>query len=185
MSCIDAKLEDVLECQNGDTGVAGLERTGYYCFESDIKTWPTLPSKDATTTFEQRVTLTDSFIMNTGKKFNKFQFTSDLPSVESELVGPAKGKSWSNTLKGAVRSTSAQVKGFLDATKNGNMIFIVIGLNGEQEVIGWKDKPAMVTSGKLASGAKADDERMTEFEINATGKPAFNYTGTIPLTAAV
>ena len=185
LNCVDTLLEDVLECSNGDEGVAGNDRTIYFCFASDLNTMPTVPASTATTTLTERVTATGTFGFKPGKCFKKFECTTEMVGVVSELIGSEAAQSWRNSFEGAVKNTAARSIGFVDAIKNGALVVYVPGLEADGRIIGNLKRPARMATGKADTGKKGDDTRQTEFSIQNTGKVAPFWSGVLPLTPAL
>ena len=168
---------------NGEN-MGGIAQTVYFGLHDDVATFPTKPAAPAT--LEAAGVLTGDIVMKTGKKMFKMYLTDDTGEFQIEPVGPKDGKSYVLHLKLFHPGLSKKVLGFMNATKNENLVFVVPDNNGNSYVMGDALRPATYEGpGDGAGTGKATaDARGIGMEFTYKTSNVFVYDGNVPLTEA-
>ena len=124
----------------------------YFALAKDVLTWPTLPDP-ATATQDALQVYPDDFVMNTGKKFFTGYMTPDTGVLSNADQGDIDGVSQKHSFKLFHPKMNAILKGFIRATNNQGMVFVVPDANGVMHVVGSESWPALrAGDGESGSG---------------------------------
>jgi len=174
-------IENVLKGSGGNNG-AGIKRTIYFGLSDDVLTWPALEASP--TTYDELTTHTAAIAMKTGKQMFSFYATIRKSSLESLAAGERGSKTSINRLIIVRSEVDASVFGFLEQHKNDEMVFIVEDLNGNLQVMGTEDLPAMIEDYSVNSGADVSDVKDLSITIESVG-PLAKFYGTVAAPLAV
>lgn len=180
--CINLDGDDILNDDKCNSE-SGLTVEAHYAFASDIDTpFPTPPPVDAsTTTYDQLITVTDDFVMKTGKYFHKLEGDLDAPNLTIESVGNLNNLSAVSRYVFRQSGFNPKLHGWLNANLNRDMVFRVYDRNGNARLVGHKGLYAKIESIKYESGKASADDNYIEFTVYAPGGIAYIHTGLIPL----
>ena len=167
---------------DGQDNDAGLASELYYAPLADVATFPAVIA--VPTNFDEKVTVSSDFVMQSGKQFFQIYGTLEKGSVISTLVGERDGKSFENMAKFVHPGNKPYLLGFLEYLKNTNLVFIVKELDGQMRIIGSEDLPAKIDAAESTTGEAVADLKHIEITVKSIGRIAPVYTGTVPLTPA-
>lgn len=176
MACLD--LEDVIKegCADNDAGLASKH---YYARVNDILTFPAVP--DTPTSYADKVTVSDDFVMKTGKAFKSIYCTLEKGELKSEMQGGRDGKSFMNMADFYHPGTSPDLLGFMETIKNEDVVILVKEITGQVRIVGRADLPANLESATGTSGKAIADEKGFTFTVKSIGGIAPVYTGVYPV----
>jgi hypothetical protein len=163
---------------------AGLEVEVLVADYQDILDWPTLPNLASGETNAAYVTLTGSFAMKTGKRFQKWEGSLEKNSFNSQLVGSRGSKSHENTLTIQKNAVNAPLMGWLRANKNRQLV-VAFKFLGETNytIIGWKGLWAEMDEGTIDVPGEVSGDKMTMMTIRSIFYPPL-YISSVPITPA-
>ena len=165
--------------------MAGIGEKFYWAIAADVLTWPTLPTIAGSADYEALSTLTGNFVMATGKKFFEGYSTLDTGSLDDKMQGGLDCHSYKSEFSISNPGMKKKLIGFMRATQNENLVFIVTDAEGQMRVVGSELFPAKPEKGEGSSGKAASDSKKADLGFFAySNGPAPVYTGTVPLTAA-
>lgn len=161
----------------------------YYALAKDIETWPSLPDPGTAVDISELQVLTGAFAMKTGTNFFTGYMTPETGSVTNTDQGEIDGVSQKHTFKLFHPKMNAKLLGFLRATNNQGMVFIVPDANGVNYMIGSEAFPALRTSdGEAGTGegpAGRNGGTLSFVSYGPGPAPIVPEEVTIPLTPAV
>lgn len=173
--------EDIVKSGARDND-GGLKIFAFYALLEDILTFPVVPPTP--TDLSDSVTITDDFVMKTGKKFWKIESTLETSGLDGSMVGERDGRSAENMLDLQHPGSNKSFIGWLEENKNRNLVLIVEEIGGSFRVIGSPGLPASIEKATFPSGKKVADAKKIEVTIKSIGRIAPYYEGTIPITPA-
>ena len=160
----------------------------YYCLTKDIEAWPTLPDPSGAT-MDTIQELIGTFTMATGTKFFVGYMTPDTGSVTNADQGEIDGVSQKHTFKLFHPKMNAKLLGFIRATNNQGMCFIIPDSNGVQYMVGSEAFPALKTAdGESGTGEGTAGRSGASLSFVSYGPgpaPIVPEAVSIPLTPAV
>jgi hypothetical protein len=169
--------------------MGGTTTKFYYALASDVLTWPTLPDLDEATDIDDLQVLTGSLAMKEGKKFFTGYMTPDTGAVTSNDQGEVDGVSQKHVFKLFHPKMAARLLGFIRATNNQGMVFVVPDANGTHFMIGNEQFPALKDpSGEAGTGEGTAGRNGATLSFFSYGKgpvPILPDTITVPLTPAI
>jgi hypothetical protein len=167
---------------NGDN-MGGISQKVYYGFYADVLTWPTKPT-GPTLTMETASVLTGDLAMKTGKRLFELYLTDDTGEFKVEPVGELDGKSFVQHLNFFHPGLQRKIVTFMNATKNDNMVFIVVDNDGQKYLMGDELRPAVFAGSKdgAGTGATTAARKGASFEFTFKTPSNYIYSGNVPLT---
>jgi hypothetical protein len=164
--------------------MGGIAQVVYFGLHSDVASWPTKPDNPAT--LAELGVLTGNLTMNPGKNLFKLYVTDDTGELEIEPVGEKDGKSFVMHLRFFTPGLQERILGFLNATKNDNMVFIVPDNNGATFLLGDALRPATMEASPDGIGTSKETagRRGVSMEFTYKTSNIYQYKGTIPLSPA-
>ena len=160
----------------------------YYALAKDISAWPTLPDPDTAADISVLQVLTGNFTMTVGTKFFTGYMTPETGSVTNSDQGEIDGVSQKHTFKLFHPKMNAKLLGFLRATNNQGMVFIVPDANGVNYMIGSEGFPALRSAdGESGTGegpAGRNGGTLSFVSYGPGPAPIVPEAVTIPLTPA-
>ncbi|UZR95943.1 hypothetical protein [Chondrinema litorale] len=154
----------------------------YYAHYHDILTFPVVPA--APTDYADKVTITDPFVMKTGKRFWQIQSTLEMSGLESSGQGARDGKSAQNVVTLQHPGTPKNMVAWIEENKNNDLVLIIVHIDGTMRVIGSPGLPASIEEFNIPSGLAVADSRHVNATIRSIGRVAPFYENVIPLTEA-
>ncbi len=137
----------------------GVQGRVFYAFEEDIVKWPdALRTIDTATAIEfselATIPADDPFEFKAGKSFKEIYVTLETGELKYSLIGPRDSKAFQNSMEISFPSNSQEIIGFIAATANRRLVFLVPEQNNRVKVLGTPQFPAQLetvegTSGKL------------------------------------
>jgi len=174
-------MDDVAPLDN----MGGVQHTGYIALADDIDTWPTIPS--SSTSMDSIQQLTGSLVMKSGKTFFPFKMEVDKCSISSEDVGNKGGICQKYILKFFRGDMAARIRGFVRATNNQELVFVIPDAQGRMNWMGSQAYPMRKVSGGSAGsgeGPEGESGATMSFESYGNGPiPILPGTIAIPLPA--
>ena len=169
----------------GNGNMGGIAQYVYFGYHKDVATWPTLPAAPAS--LEASAVLTGNLTMKPQKRMFSLYLTDDSGEFTIESVGEKDSKSFVMHLKLFHPGLQKKILGFMNATCNENLAFVVPDNNGQLFVMGDAIRPATFEGSPdgAGTGKATADKRGLSFEYTYKCKKLYAYEGTIPLTAAI
>lgn len=178
-------LEDIdhnLSC--GGNG-AGIEPEVIYGYQDDVAVWPDEPTPTeagGTTTpvsLEAAGELVGDVVMKAGTRAFKLAFTEDVGNFAIVPDGEVDGVSFNYTLNIIKAKIQALMLGFMNASANRKMFFIVTDDNGVRYLMGSKKRGARLATGGdgAATGTTGTDRNQISLSYTFRGRKALAYIG--------
>lgn len=182
---VSMEFTDINKNLNNGNNTPGVRQVIYYAPHKDVASWPTAPSGDIAN-LEAAATLTGDIQMKSGKRMYPFYTTEDTCEVDLGLVGEADNRSNEPKVRFFHPGLHKKLLGFLNVTKNEDMVFIVVDNEGQQYIFGDEHRPATFSSNPDGAGTGKDGggKRGISFEYKYRVKSLYVYEGSIPLTPA-
>lgn len=164
--------------------MGGLIQKVYFGYHADVSAFPTKPATP--TTLETAAVLTGDLVMKAGKRLFEMYITDDTGEFKIDPVGEVDGKSFVEHLTIFHPGLQAKIRGFMNAAKNENLVFIVVDSNGNKFLMGDANRPAVYAGSPDGAGTGKTTAARAGMSAEFTYKTAniLAYTGNIPLTAA-
>jgi len=152
---------DILYAQ-GKSNPGGIQNIVYYAFEEDISKWPaaiTNIDTEHASTLEEIVTIpaVDAFEFYPGKSFKKLYCTLETGELKYSLIGARDSKSFSNSMEISYPSNDDKILGFIAASANRQLVFLVPEQNGRVKVLGTPAFPAQLETVEGTTGKLVED----------------------------
>lgn len=178
---------DLLDISKGivdGQNLGGLHQKIYIALQADILTWPTNPDAPADTSLNG--SLVGDIAMVTGKKFFEFYSTEDAAKLDISMIGEEMGKGFEFKLSVFNPGLATELLGFINATKNEDLVVIAPDNNGQQFLLGNALRSAKI-SGSEGSGTGGTTEGRRGMGLTFTFHDGnvYDYPGAVPLTPAV
>ena len=169
---------------NGEN-MGGIAQKVYFGYHADVATFPTKPV--APLTLETSSTLTGELTMKAGKRMFEMYLTDDTGEFKIEPVGEVDGKSFVTHLTLFHPGLQSKIRGFINAAKNQNLVFVVIDNDGQKYVMGDDLRPAVYAGSPdgLGTGKDVAARKGMSFEFTYKTSNIYAYTGNIPLTEGI
>lgn len=153
-------MPDCVTLQDLDTSINCKDNTGgilkiFAMYHSDVSAWPTEPAQAEATTLAAMGSLVGDLILKTGKKASVIVLPLNKGSFAITEVGETGGMSHQMEVTISQNGISPEVLGFMGATKNAKMVFVVIDTNGQAYLMGDKDVAAIRDKGDGATTGSA------------------------------
>lgn len=179
---------DIPRFSEGDN-MGGTGTKFYFALAEDVDVWPTLPTWAAAATLDELQVLTGLLTMKTSKNFFTGYMTQDTGQITSADQGEVDGVSQKHTFKFFHPKMAAKLLGFIRATNNKPMVFVVPDANGTYFMIGSEQFPAMKDpSGESGSAEGTAGRSGATLNFTSYGNgpvPILPDTIEVPLTPAV
>lgn len=170
---------------NGDN-MGGTRQYLWYGYHKDVKTWPEPPATTGSITLEANGSYTGNLIMEEGKRLFKMYITDDTGELKMPLVGDTDGQSYEMNLTFFHPGLSKKILGFVNANKNGNLVFIAPDAEGQLYLLGDKDRPCTMVNGEgLGTGKQTKDRKGAGLSFKYKTNNILAYTGPIPDAVSV
>ncbi|NQT77061.1 MAG: hypothetical protein HQ565_05055 [Bacteroidetes bacterium] len=161
----------------------------YYALAKDITEWPVLPDPETALDISELQELSGAFTMATGTKFFVGYMTPDTGSIANADQGDIDGVSQKHTFKLFHPKMNKTLLGFIRATNNQGMVFIVPDSNGVNFMVGSEAFPALKSpDGESGTGEGTAGRSGAGLSFTSYGPgpaPIVPEAVTIPLTPAV
>ena len=165
-----------------DSGnMPGVAQLVYFGLHADVATWPTPPSGPAD--LEAAASLVGSIAMSAGKKMFKLYSTDEAVSLQINPAGETESKFFEVVLNIFHPGLQNKILGFMNATKNANMIFIVKDNHGKMFLLGDSLRSVKFTGGENI-GPGTNEKRGVGMQFTYKTPAVYSYEGDIPLTPA-
>jgi hypothetical protein len=165
--------------------MGGIRQIIYFGLWDDVETWPTKPVTP--TSLEENAVLTGELTMKTGKRMFSLYITDDTGEFSIESVGEVDGKSFVQHLTLFHPGLQKTILGFINSTKNENLVLIATDAEGQQYIMGDSMRPAIYQGAPDGGGTAKETAGRKGMSMEFTYKTGNNhvYEGSIPLTIAV
>ena len=165
--------------------MGGIRQIVYFGLWDDVETWPTKPVTP--TSLEENAVLTGELTMKTGKRMFSLYITDDTGEFSIESVGEVDGKSFVQHLTLFHPGLQKTILGFINSTKNENLVLIATDAEGQQYIMGDAMRPAIYQGAPDGGGTAKETAGRKGMSMEFTYKTGNNhvYEGAIPLTVAV
>ena len=177
-------LTDILKELKDGENMGGLPQKVYFGYHADVATWPTKPAAPAN--IGEQAVLVGDLIAKSGKRMFELYITDDTGEFKIEPVGESDGKSFIVRLTLFHPGLNAKVLGFMNGSKNENLVFIVPDNNGNMYIMGDEMRPAVYTGAPdgAGTGKETAGRRGVSMEFTYKTSNIYLYEGSIPLTIA-
>ncbi len=168
---------------NGEN-MGGLKQLIFFGLWDDVETFPTRPTTPATT--EENAVLTGELVMKTGKNLFSMYITDDTGEFSIEQVGETDGKSFVEKLSLFHPGLQKSILGFMNSTKNENLVLIATDSDGQQYLMGDAMRPAVFSGSPDGAGTAKETagRKGVSMEFSYKTSNVYVYEGAIPLTPA-
>lgn len=167
---------------NGEN-LGGIGQTIYFGLWSDVATWPTEPSSPAD--LAALAALTGDIAMSAGKRMFEFYSTEDVAELQLNPIGEEGGKGIDMVLNVFHPGLRTKLLGFMNATKNEDLVLIVKDNEGQMYLMGNALRSAKFTGGDgSGTGKSREGRRGLAFAFSFVAAGVYVYSGSVPLTAA-
>lgn len=181
------EFEDINKNLPEGQNMGGLPQIVYFAPYADVLTWPERPAltgENAATTLEKMGELIGDLKMKQGKKMYSFYITDDEGKLDFEGVGEKDGKSFVAKLRLYNPGLQSKILGFLNLTKNDNLVFIAPDNNGNYFLLGDSQRPATLDSTDgITTGQKTEERPGVGMIFAYKTANIYRYTGVLPLVA--
>ena len=177
-------FQDIQKNLKDGENMGGISQTVYFGLWADVETFPSKPDNPAD--IEAAGKLTNDIVMKAGKSMFSMYITDDTGELEIEPVGEKDGKSFVMHLRFFTPGLRDKILGFMNATKNENLVFIVPDNNGQKFLMGDALRPATFEGSDDAMGTSKETAGRRGISMHFTYKTSnvYDYPGNVPLTAA-
>jgi hypothetical protein len=168
------------ELVNG-RNLGGIGQHFYYGLWVDVEAYPTEPTSPIS--LAAAATLTGDLTMKAGKKMNKFYSTEETAKLDINTIGEEGGKGNELVLTVQAPGLSAKLLGFMNETKNQDLVLIVEDNEGQKYLMGNELRSAKFQSADGAgTGTSKEGKRGIPLVFSFRTGNVYTYTGSIPLT---
>lgn len=181
------KFQDIQKNLRQGENMGGIAQIIYYALHKDVATWPIKPGQcSEPEELEDLGKLQGDIVMKPGTKFFELYLTDDTGELEFETVGEKDGKSFVIHLRLFHPGLRAKILGFINATKNENLVFIVPDNNGQFFLMGDALRPATLEGPDTGAGTSKETAGRRGIGMEFTYKTSnlYEYTGWTPLSGA-
>lgn len=155
----------------------------YYGLYEDVVTWPDISATP--TSIEDYPVVAADIIMKAGKRMFEIYATPDTAELIFEPQGETDGMSFKVTLNFLNPGLQKKILGFMAASKNENLFFIVQDSEGQKYMVGDKYFPAKMQAGEgVTTGKATADRKGAGLSFYSYTNVPKVYTGAVPLTEA-
>ena len=156
---------ETVELQDMDSDIGCADNTGGILkiligYHQDVATWPTIPAVSEVASIAEFGTLEGDLVMATGKKLVCIRLPQNKGSLTISEQGEQGGMS--HLMEVVVRQDgiTPEILGLMGATKNANLVGIVVDTNGQAYLLGDSGTPMRRVAGDGAvTGASRTDLR--------------------------
>lgn len=168
---------------NGEN-MGGVCQEIFFALHSDVLTFPTKPVTPAS--LDENAVLTGDLIMKTGKRMFKLYISDDSGELKIEPVGETDGRSFVMHLTFFHPGMQKTILGFMNSTKNENLVFIAQDSEGQKYLLGDALRPAIFQGSPDGNGTSKETagRKGMSFEFTYKTGNVYVYQGSVPLTIA-
>lgn len=174
----------IMDFQDLDKNLVDGENMGgivriFYGYHKDVETWPAKPATPAT--IEENGVLTGELTMKSGKRMFEFYSTEDTADLVPNIVGEGDARSCEMQLNVFHPRLQKKLFGFMNASKNEDLVFVAIDANGERYVLGDANRAAKMQNSE-GSGTQKETTGRNGAGLSFSYKCAnlYTYEGKIP-----
>lgn len=173
-------LADVEHSVEGGN-MSGIVARVIYGYHEDIAVFPAYPDGSVTPlTLDAAGTLVGDVVMKTGTRAYYLDFTEDVGTFKINTVGEADGIHFEMDLSIVKAKIKAKILGFMNAAADRKMFFIPQDENGNNYLMGSKNRGCNFVPGDGAStGASGGDRNQTSLNFKFRTRKAHIYAGDI------
>jgi len=170
------------ELTNG-RNLGGLAQKFYFGLWEDVESFPTEPTSPAT--LAAAAALTGDITMKAGKRMFEFYTTEETAKLDFNPIGEEGGKGVEMALTIHAPGLSTKLLGFMNATRNEDLVLIVEDNEGQKYLMGNELRSAKLKSADGAgTGSAKEGKRGIPMVFSFMTGHIYTYTGSIPLTGA-
>lgn len=179
-------FEDIRKNLPNGENMGGVAQVVYYARHEDVAVWPTRPSSGAGVTLAKMGELVGNLVMKEGKFFRRLYVTDDEGKLDIEGVGERDGKSFVMKLRVYHPGLNSRLLGFVNLSKNENLVFAVPDNNGGMFLLGDEMRAAVLDSiDGMTTGQKTEERPGAGLVFAYKTANVFCYKGVVPLTDVV
>ena len=163
--------------------LGGLAQRIYFGLWMDVATWPA--DAELPLTLDALGVSTGSIIMKPGKRMFELYTTEDAAKLDINVIGEEGGKGYEFLLHVFAPGLNKKLLGFMNATKNEDLVLIAQDSAGQFYLLGCEIRSAKFqASDGSGTGSTTDGRRGLGMTFAYRTHSLYEYTGTIPLTPA-
>ena len=163
--------------------LGGLANRIYFGLWADVATWPTEPTNPLTV--DLLGTLTGDLLMKAGKRMFELYTTEDAAKLDINVIGEEAGKGYEMLLHIFSPGLDKKLLGFMNATKNEDLVLIAQDSAGQNYLLGCEIRSAKFSASNASgTGSTTDGRRGLGMTFAYRSANMYTYTGSIPLTEA-
>ena len=164
--------------------LGGVSQKIYFGLWDDVATWPTEPGSPAT--LDAAGELTGDIVMKPGKRMYELYTTEDASKLDISPIGEEGGKGFELALHVFAPGLNKKLLGFMNATKNEDLIFVAEDNQHQKYLLGCDLRSAKYSAGEgSGTGSTTDGRRGLGMTFSYRTHSLYEYSGSIPLTPAV
>ncbi len=174
---------DIRKTLTDGKNLGGIAQLVYFGLWADVATWPTEP--DTPADLEAAATLTGDITMADGKRMFELYTTEDAAKLEINPIGEEAGKGFELKLNIFAPGLAKKILGFMNATKNEDLVLIVPDSNGQKYLLGNELRSAKFSGGDgSGTGSTTEGRRGLSMSFSFHTANLYVYDGSVPLTVA-
>ena len=163
--------------------LGGMAQKIFFGLWGDVATWPTEP--DGPADLESAAALAGDIGMAVGKRMFELYTTEDAAKLEINPIGEEGGKGFELKLNVFAPGLAKKILGFINATKNEDLVLIAPDNNGQKYMLGNELRSAKFSGGDgSGTGSTTEGRRGISMSFTFHTAGLYVYEGSVPLTVA-
>lgn len=164
--------------------LGGLANRIYFGLWNDVAAWPTDPTEPLS--IELAGIQTGEIVMKAGKRMFELYTTEDAAKLDINVIGEEAGKGYELLLHVFSPGLHKKLLGFMNATKNEDLVMIAQDSAGQNYLMGCAIRSAKFSaSDGSGTGSTTDGRRGLGMTFAYRSANLYVYSGNIPLTEAI
>ena len=178
MSCTSVDLyKSILKCA-GQRYLPGIRPKVYFILKENIAAWPSVVN-EVTTDMGDIAKTSGNFTLAASKKWQRLDLVDLKSNFHAASQGEAPSKTFLTTVTLVVGGTGEEITGFMKASNNDSLVFLVQQRDGKFRLVG-NEAYDVNTSSEQDSGAAITDQAQSTVSLSVTDDcPCPFYTGKI------
>ncbi len=178
------EFADIGKLLTDGKNLGGLANKIFYGLWIDVAAWPVEPSEPATV--DLLGSFTGDVLMKPGKRMFELYTTEDAAKLDINVIGEEAGKGYEMLLSIFSPGLDKKLLGFMNATKNEDLVMIAQDSSGQYYILGCAIRSAKFSASNASgTGTTTDGRRGLGMTFAFRSANMYTYTGNIPLTEAL
>jgi len=165
--------------EDGSNNDGGLAEYHYYAPRSWFDYVPEPTKHDKATNASEVVTITESFVLKSGKFWLPLYCTLESGELKSKLAGERDGMSYENTASLFFPGSKKEGAGWFETMKNTSFYLLVREYEGHLRLVGSFFYPAFIPEGEHTTGKEVTNRKGFSYSVQSKGRYAPYYEGDI------